>query len=217
VSTLKLRVALNYLRFIGRNNRIIDLGRIHPSAAIANSEFGHWSAAASYSRVSHSVLGRYTSIGRSTKVTHADIGSFCSISWDVTINAVLHPMDRLTTNAFAYVPEVGGFVGERTQRHERVQIGNDVWIGAQAIIMPGVRIGDGAVIGAGSIVTRDVEAYEVVAGNPAKTLRWRFDEELRDELLKLRWWDWSDDEIGENIRFFQKPLLLEDMEHMRSV
>jgi len=213
---LKLRAVINYLRFIGKSNQVVDLGRIHPSVAIENSDFGHRSAAAKNSSVAYSVVGRYTSIGRNTKITHSDIGSFCSVSWDCTINAVSHPIERLTTSAFPYIPGMGGFVGERIQKHERVQIGNDVWIGAQAIIMPGIRIHDGAVIGAGAIVTRDVEAYEVVVGSLAKHLKWRFEKEMRDTLLTLQWWSWSDEKIGKNILLFQKPLSLEDLEYLRS-
>ncbi len=217
MSILRLRAAFNYLRFKGKENKVVDLGRIHSSAAIEKSHFGNCSAAAKNSSVMYSVIGRYSSVGRNTKITHADIGSFCSISWDCTINAVTHPIERLTTSAFPYIPGLGGFVDERIQTHERVRIGNDVWIGAQAIIMPGIRIHDGAVIGAGAIVTRDVEAYEVVVGSPAKHLKWRFEQEMRDKLLALQWWNWEDKKIGENIRLFQQPLSLEDLEYLRSV
>ena len=75
-------------------------------------------------------------------------------------------------------------------------IGNDVWIGQNAVILPGVRIGDGSIIGANSVVGNDVEPYTIVAGNPARILRKRFDEELIDLLLKFRWWDKSVEEIN---------------------
>ena len=76
-------------------------------------------------------------------------------------------------------------------------IGNDVWIGSEAVIMPGVRIGDGAIIGTRSLVTRHVEPYAIVGGNPAKVLRKRFDDADIARLLELRWWDWSDAELRE--------------------
>jgi serine acetyltransferase len=94
----------------------------------------------------------------------------------------------------------------REQAYQTVVIGNDVWIGAQAIIMPGVKIGDGAVIGAGSIVTKDVEPYEIVCGNPARHLRWRLGEREREFMKMLRWWDWSDEKIKENIDLFRAPV-----------
>jgi chloramphenicol O-acetyltransferase type B len=76
-------------------------------------------------------------------------------------------------------------------------IGNDVWVGSEAVIMPGVRIGDGAIIGTRSLVTRHVEPYAIVGGNPAKVLRKRFDDADIARLLELRWWDWSDAELRE--------------------
>jgi virginiamycin A acetyltransferase len=78
-------------------------------------------------------------------------------------------------------------------------IGNDVWIGQNAVILPGVHIGDGAIIGANSVVGSDVEPYTIVAGNPAKVLRKRFNDELIDLLLSFRWWDKSIDEINDLI------------------
>jgi ABC-type polysaccharide/polyol phosphate transport system ATPase subunit/acetyltransferase-like isoleucine patch superfamily enzyme len=82
-------------------------------------------------------------------------------------------------------------------------IGNDVWFGYSAIIMPGVKIGDGAVIGAGSIVTKNVDDYEVVAGNPAKHIRYRFSKEKIDKLKKIKWWDWPIEKIKENVDLLQ--------------
>ncbi|RUX91838.1 CatB-related O-acetyltransferase [Mesorhizobium sp. M7D.F.Ca.US.004.03.1.1] len=83
------------------------------------------------------------------------------------------------------------------------EIGNDVWIGRRAIIMPGITIGDGAVVGAGSIVTKDVAPYAIVAGNPAKLIRNRFTDDQIARLLAIRWWEWSDEKIiAEQPRFF---------------
>jgi len=78
-------------------------------------------------------------------------------------------------------------------------IGNDVWIGNSVTIMPGVKIGDGAVIGTNAVVTKDVEPYSIVAGNPAKLIRKRFDDDTINFLLELKWWDWSIEKIAENI------------------
>ena len=77
-------------------------------------------------------------------------------------------------------------------------IGNDVWIGQSTIILSGVTIGDGAIIGANSLVTKDVKPYAVVGGNPAKLIKYRFDEDTIDKLLKIKWWDWSIDKIIHN-------------------
>ena len=79
-------------------------------------------------------------------------------------------------------------------------IGNDVWIGYSATIMPGIRIGDGAIIATKSVVTRDVEAYTVVGGNPAKEIRLRFEASIIQELLGIRWWDWDIEKITRNLK-----------------
>ena len=78
-------------------------------------------------------------------------------------------------------------------------ISNDVWIGANAIILRGVKIGDGAVIRAGAIVTKDVRPYSIVGGVPAQLIKWRFPREIREKLLKIKWWDWFGEKIKENI------------------
>ncbi len=80
-------------------------------------------------------------------------------------------------------------------------IGSDVWIGIETLLMPGIKIGDGAVIGAGSVVTKDVPPYAVVGGNPAKVLKYRFPQDIIDELLQIRWWDWEDERIREAASF----------------
>jgi len=154
-------------------------------------------------QVHHSTLGRYTSIGRYSKIVHANIGDFCSISWDVTINAVAHDYKRLSTHSFTKRPDIGNFVSVDTRSYKLVQIGNDVWIGAHAVIMPGIKIADGAIVGAGSIVTKDVEPYQIVAGNPAIPIKFRFNKSTIDTLLRIKWWDFPENIIRENIGLFQ--------------
>ena len=84
-----------------------------------------------------------------------------------------------------------------------IVIGNDVWIGYEAVVMAGVTIGDGAVIGTRAVVTKDVPAYTIVGGIPAKTIRKRFPDETIDALLALKWWDWPEEKIAENIGAIQ--------------
>lgn len=155
--------------------------------------------------VNNSKIGRFTSIGRNTKITHAEIGAFCSISWDITINAIDHPYDRLTMHAFPYLPSYG-FVEKRESFYKKVIIKNDVWIGAHVVIMPGITIGNGAIIGAGAIVTKDVADYEIVAGVPAKHIKFRFDQEIIDKLLILKWWGKDISDIKKNINLFKTKL-----------
>lgn len=84
-----------------------------------------------------------------------------------------------------------------------IVVGNDVWIGYEAVIMSGVKIGDGAVVGTRAVVTKDVPPYTIVGGVPAKPIRRRFDDEIIDKLLALRWWDWDEDRIKRNISAIQ--------------
>ena len=131
------------------------------------------------------------------------IGKFCQIAAGVEfiMNGANHQMNAVSTFPFYTLegwdmdPPV---LSDLPLKGDTV-IGNDVWIGQNAVILPGVRIGDGSIIGANSVVGNDVEPYTIVAGNPAKILRKRFDEELIDLLLKFRWWDKSVEEINDLI------------------
>lgn len=133
------------------------------------------------------------------------IGKFCAIASGVKfiMGSANHRIDSVTTYPFNVF---GGIWEEVTKPHLSelphkgdIVVGNDVWIGRESIIMPGVKIGDGAIIGAYSVVTKDVEPYGVVGGNPAKFIKYRFDEELRDLLLKFKWWDFEPDRLVEII------------------
>ena len=126
-----------------------------------------------------------------TKLT---IGKYCSIADGVEIFlGGNHRMDWVTTYPFSAIaqwPEAAGIPGHPASKGD-VIIGNDVWIGAKATILSGVTIGDGAVIGARTVVARDVPAYGVVVGNPARLIRKRFPDAIIDQLLEVRWWDWE--------------------------
>jgi len=130
------------------------------------------------------------------------IGSFCSIGTGasfVMAGNQGHRLDWISTFPFHYLPDEPAFAGaaDGYLAAGDTVIGHDVWIGAEAMIMPGIRIGDGAVIGARAVVTRDVEPYAIIGGNPAKVIRHRFDEADRARLLAMRWWDWTDAQLGE--------------------
>ncbi|MBK5922644.1 type B chloramphenicol O-acetyltransferase [Rhodovulum sulfidophilum] len=128
------------------------------------------------------------------------IGSFCSIGSGaafVMAGNQGHRNDWISTFPFYWMSEVPAFEGAENGYRPAgdTVIGNDVWIGSEAIIMPGVTIGDGAVIGTRAVVTRDVEPYAIVGGNPARIIRKRFADDRIALLLDLRWWEWSDDQL----------------------
>ena len=128
------------------------------------------------------------------------IGKFCQIAAGVefVMNGANHQMNAVSTYPFYTLEgwEMKSPSIEDLPFKGDTIIGNDVWIGQNAVIMPGVHIGDGAIIGASSVVGSDVAPYTIVVGNPARTLRKRFDDELIDLMLKFRWWDRSIDEIN---------------------
>jgi virginiamycin A acetyltransferase len=132
------------------------------------------------------------------------IGKFCSIGSGVTILlGGEHRPDWVTTYPFSVLfKKFDDFHGASTTKGD-VVIGNDVWIGMNVLILSSVTVGDGAVIGACSVVTRDVEPYAIVAGNPARLIRKRFDQAVINKLLEIKWWDWDAGRITENM-----PLLL---------
>ena len=131
------------------------------------------------------------------------IGSFCSVgAWVKVFLGGSHRVDWITTFPFSHIHE-DIFPMETKTEHPvskgDVIIGNDVWLGYEVTIMSGVKIGDGAVVAANSVVTKDVEPYSIVGGNPAKFIRKRFDDETIKHLLEIKWWNWDDDKIRDNL------------------
>lgn len=123
------------------------------------------------------------------------MGSWCSVAADVKVFlGGEHRPDWVTTFPFNELPEFAHIAGHPRTKGD-VIIGNDVWIGREAMIMSGVRIGDGAVIGARAVVVRDVPPYGIVVGNPAKLLRMRFDDRTVERLLAIAWWDWPEERV----------------------
>jgi acetyltransferase-like isoleucine patch superfamily enzyme len=143
----------------------------------------------------HSTMDKHSFCGYDCDVYCADIGSFVSIANGVVIGGGRHPMEWVGMSPVFY--EGRDSIQTKFSRHvrdavRRVAIGNDVWIGHSAILLPGVEIGNGAVVGAGAVVTKAVPAYAIVAGNPARVIRYRFSESVIQRLLASRWWDFDD-------------------------
>lgn len=144
-------------------------------------------------------MGRHSFCGYDCEISCAEIGSFCSISNGVLIGGGRHPVEWISTSPVFY--DNRDSVKTKLSRHSRppnrtVVIGHDVWIGANAIIMQGVSVGTGAVIGAGSVVTKNVPPYTIVAGVPARVVRRRFSEGLAERMLDSKWWELNDKELG---------------------
>ena len=143
-------------------------------------------------------IGKYSYIGNNSFVSDTDIGNFTSISTDCYIGGTSHPTDWVSTSPVFHKWE--NIMKKNFARHEfeifrRTTIGNDVWIGNRVMIKAGVNIADGAVIGMVSIVTKDIGPYEIWAGNPARMIRKRFDDETIAALEEMKWWNWNDEKI----------------------
>ncbi len=134
------------------------------------------------------------------------IGKYCSIATGVTIFlGSEHRVDWVSTYPFPFLwKEAKGIEGHPATKGD-VVIGNDVWIGYGTTILSGVTIGDGAAIGACSLVIKDIPPYAIGAGNPVQIIRYRFDEETIKTLLRIRWWDWPDQQIREKIHHICSP------------
>ncbi|BBJ31596.1 hypothetical protein RAS_07050 [Rickettsia asiatica] len=128
------------------------------------------------------------------------IGKFCAIAMGTSFitDDMNHPMDGFSTYPFFIFENWNNYTPSPNKRRDTI-IGNNVWFGTNSTVLPGVNIGDGAIIGACSVVAKDVPPYIIVAGNPAKVIRYRFPDEIVEPLLKIQWWDWDYDKITRNI------------------
>ena len=169
---------------------------IHPTAVIQNSRVGSWTEIGRFSIIIDTDFDDYSYADGDVSVIYSTIGKFCSIASHVRINPGNHPMDRVTQHHITYRRQQFGFGPNDEEfftwrkKHHCV-VGHDVWLGHASVVLPGVKIGTGAVIGAGSVVTKDVAPYEIAAGVPAKPIRMRFDEKTGECLLKAEWGDWD--------------------------
>jgi phosphonate metabolism protein (transferase hexapeptide repeat family) len=174
---------------------------IHETALVKNSRMGKWTAVGQRSELISSDLLDYAYLVKDVEVFNAEVGKFANIASHVRINPTNHPMWRATLHHFTY-RSISHFMGENDddevldwRKQYRVVIGPDVWIGHGAILMPGVSVGTGAIIGSGSVVTKDVPDYAIVAGNPAKLIRRRVTEEVEMELKRIAWWNWDREKL----------------------
>lgn len=158
-------------------------------------------------------IGCFTEFGQHVELQAADVGRFSEIGNNSTLGATGHPLTWMGVSAFQYKkatwgwhpaaaesevidPEAGGRQSFRSVGPDRAWIGNDVWLGAGVVVLRGVTIGDGCIVAANAVVTRDLPPYTICGGLPAKVIRPRVPDEIRDELLDLRWWRYSPNQLA---------------------
>jgi acetyltransferase-like isoleucine patch superfamily enzyme len=144
-------------------------------------------------------IDSFTYIGRNSYITNTNIAKFCSIGPNFCSSPGIHPINGISTSPIFYSnnPPVGRHISSKNNfvESKKVTIGNDVYIGANVTILDGITIGDGAIIGAGAVVTKNVEPYAIVGGVPAKLIKYRFEKEIINKLLKVQWWDFDEDKL----------------------
>ncbi|WP_051986610.1 CatB-related O-acetyltransferase [Pseudidiomarina atlantica] len=191
------------LFFINRNSFFVLID--------GRSKIAHPVKLGRLTRLSRSKIGAFSYIGASSRIVNCEIGKFCSIADNVKIGLPTHPKDFISTSPIFFAINNGtgaSWVVEDSYNAspKRTVIGHDVWIGSSVTIIGGVKIGNGAIIAAGSVVTKDVPDYMIYGGVPAKKIGQRFTSRTIEQLLELQWWEIEPRVLQTKLNLFNKPL-----------
>lgn len=225
---LMIKSAIKPIFNFFRNVRVMCCSKgsnIMPSCEIVNSHIGNNVYLHNQVIVFNSNIGSYTYIQRFSTIGNAIVGRYCSIAEGVKVGLGVHPVsEMISTHPFCYGKNKDYWLHRNispaknfdvVDESEPVLIGNDVNIGAGAIILNGVVIGDGVIIGAGAVVTKNIPPYAIVAGVPARIIRYRFNETEIARLCKLKWWEWNIQTLGKSIESFSSLNFIEDEQNER--
>ena len=190
--------------------RIVAKGirTIFNPAALTNCQVNKNAKICSGTQMNNSSINRDSYCGHDCFILNCDIGSFVSIADNCRLGGAMHPIERVSSSPVFHKGKNilnKNFAKFDDISDKKIVISSDVWIGAGVTVLSGVTVGVGAVVGTGSVVTHDIPPYEIWAGNPAKKIRNRFDEETRKELLQTTWWEWKDEKIGKYSQLFDDP------------
>ena len=179
-------------------------------SALTNCQVNNNAKICSGTQMNNSSINRYSYCGHNCFILNCEIDSFVSIADNCRLGGATHPIERVSCSPVFHVGKNvlnKNFANFEDISDKKITISSDVWIGAGVTVLSGVTIGVGSVVGAGSVVTHDIPAYEIWAGNPAKKIRNRFDEEISKELLQTTWWEWSDEKIDKYSHFLNPYFL----------
>lgn len=181
---------------------------VHPTAYVMESELGAWTEVGARTKVVESVMEKFSYVVHDSDIAYAKLGKFCSVASHVRINPGNHPLERAALHHFTYRCSKYAMGDDDEsffdwRRAQEVTLGDDVWVGHGAVILPGVTIDTGAAVAAGAVVSRDVPPFTIVAGVPAKPIRSRFSESVQEGLLNIRWWDWPHEKLMEALPDFR--------------
>jgi virginiamycin A acetyltransferase len=167
-----------------------------------------------------SSIGDYSYIAPNASIKNTTIGKFCSIGPNFFCGHGIHPTNSISTSPMFYsTKKQNGFSiteSDKTIETKNVTIGSDVFIGMNVTVLDGVSIGDGAVIGAGTVVSKDIPAYAIAVGNPIRIIKYRFEEKQIESLLKMKWWDWNDNDLHRIEKHFNDVDLFIDTFYLKS-
>jgi acetyltransferase-like isoleucine patch superfamily enzyme len=206
------------IRFIKDNIKFFLLVKRFPKSKIysnvnidKNSHIGNNTVLFNNVNIQNTNVDNYTYIQSNSVILSTNIGKFCSIASNVHIGLAEHPTTFVSTSPVFYDnTQPLPFFFSKKQEFKNIylttNIDADVWIGQNAIIKSGLNIGVGAIIGAGAVVVKDVEAYSTVGGVPAKHIKYRFDKETREKLLKSKWWDMDEKRLLSLSKYFKDPI-----------
>ncbi len=181
---------------------------------IKNTKFTKHIVISSNCQIINSEIDDFTYVSSNTKIINSKIGKFCSIASGVKINLPMHPVtNNISTHPFFYSDKYEKFNKIKSTKFiefSKVDIGNDVWIGENVIILSGIKIGNGAILAAGAVVTKDIPNYAVAAGMPAKIIKMRFDTSEIQILQNAQWWNTEPIDLIKNIDIFNNKQLYFD-------
>ena len=162
-------------------------------------------------------IGEGTRINNISHIGESDIGCYCAIGGRLVIRSTNHSVEYLNMQDYLQNNTLGSHVEVAGKSKGKVSIGHGVWIGDSVIILPGVTVGNGAVIGAGSVVTKPIPDYAVAVGNPARVMRYRFSKDILNILKDVRWWEWSPNKMKANINLFETNLAKISAKELESI